>query len=258
MGKTLVSAEKPAVGRDIAAALPGAFAKQDEYLESDEYVITWAVGHLVELAQPEDYDEKLKKWRMADLPIVPDDFRLKPRDAKSKKQLTAIRKLLERDDVDRVVNACDAGREGELIFAYIYEAAGVDKPVDRLWISSMTKQAIQEGFERERQIQAFVPEPYWLVRAAFQPPYDGLWFEGDETRIKEAGRAEAIVERVSGKDGEVESVERKEQSERAPLLYDLTSLQRDANRRFGFSARRTLQAAQSLYEDKKAITYPRT
>jgi DNA topoisomerase-3 len=318
MGKTLVIAEKPSVGRDIAAALPGAFAKNETYLESDEYVITWAVGHLVELAQPEDYDEKLKKWRMADLPIVPEDFRLKPRDAKSKKQLTAIRKLLERDDVDRVVNACDAGREGELIFAYIYESTGAKKPVERLWISSMTKQAIREGFERlrpgeqlrpleqaarsrseadwlvgmnatraatirgrawvggvvslgrvqtptlamivkrEREIQAFVPEPYWLVRAAFEPPYDGLWFEGDETRIKEGARADEIVERVSGKDGEVESVERKEQSERAPLLYDLTSLQRDANRRFGFSARRTLQAAQSLYEGKKAITYPRT
>src|SRR5438105_2820157 len=318
MGKTLVIAEKPSVGRDLAAALPGAFAKNDAYLESDDYVVTWAVGHLVELAQPEDYDEKLKKWRMADLPIVPDDFRLKPRDAKSKKQLTAIRKLLARADVDRVINACDAGREGELIFAYIYESTGAKKPVDRLWISSMTKQAIKEGFERlrpgdqlapleaaarsrseadwlvgmnatraatirgrawvggvvslgrvqtptlamivkrEREIQAFVPEPYWLVRAAFEPPYDGLWFEGDETRIKEAGRADDIVARVSGKDGEVESVERKEQSERAPLLYDLTSLQRDANRRFGFSARRTLQAAQSLYEGKKAITYPRT
>src|SRR5256714_1558624 len=318
MGKTLVIAEKPSVGRDLASALPGAFAKNDAYLESDEYVITWAVGHLVELAQPEDYDEKLKKWRMADLPIVPEDFRLKPRDAKSKKQLTAIRKLLERDDVDRVINACDAGREGELIFAYIYESTGAKKPVDRLWISSMTKQAIREGFERlrpgeqlrpleqaarsrseadwlvgmnatraatirgrawvggvvslgraqtptlamtgrrGRETQAFVPEPYWLVRAAFEPPYDGLWFEGDETRIKEGARADEIVERVSGKDGEVESVERKEQSERAPLLYDLTSLQRDANRRFGFSARRTLQAAQSLYEGKKAITYPRT
>src|SRR5437870_1107849 len=318
MGKTLVIAEKPSVGRDIAAALPGAFAKNETYLESDGYVVTWAVGHLVELAQPEDYDERLKKWRMADLPIVPEDFRLKPRDAKSKKQLTAIRKLLARADVDRVINACDAGREGELIFAYIYESTGAKKPVDRLWISSMTKQAIREGFERlrpgeqlapleaaarsrseadwlvgmnatraatirgrawvggvvslgrvqtptlamivkrEREIQAFVPEPYWLVRAAFQPPYDGLWFEGDETRIKEAARADDIVERVSGKDGEVESVERKEQSERAPLLYDLTSLQREANRRFGFSARRTLQAAQSLYEGKKAITYPRT
>src|ERR671933_2350854 len=229
MGKTLVIAEKPSVGRDLAAALPGSFAKHEAYLESDEYVVTWAVGHLVELAQPEDYDERLKKWRMADLPIVPDDFRLKPRDAKSKKQLTAIRKLLERPDVDRVVTL---GRVQTPTLAMIVK--------------------------REREIQAFVPEPYWLVRAAFEPPYDGLWFEGDDTRIKEGARADEIVERVSGKDGEVESVERKEQSERAPLLYDLTSLQRDANRRFGFSARRTLQAAQSLYEDKKAITYPRT
>src|ERR671925_1408652 len=129
MGKALVIAEKPSVGRDLAAALPGRFEKHEAYLESDEYVVTWAVGHLVELAEPEDYDERWKKWRMADLPIVPDDFRLKPRDAKSQKQLKAIRKLLERDDVDLVINACDAGREGELIFAYIYEATGAKKPV---------------------------------------------------------------------------------------------------------------------------------
>ncbi|MDQ3822578.1 MAG: DNA topoisomerase 3 [Actinomycetota bacterium] len=318
MGKTLVIAEKPSVGRDLAGALDGGFAKHEGYLESDDYVVTWAVGHLVELQEPEDYDERFKKWRMADLPIVPEEFALKPRDAKSKKQLSLIKKLLARDDVDRVINACDAGREGELIFAYIYEAAGVDKPVDRLWISSMTKQAIREGFERlrpgdqlrpleqaarsrseadwlvgmnatraatirgrawvggvvslgrvqtptlamivkrEREIQAFVPEPYWLVRARFDPRYEGLWFEGEETRLKDGKRADDIVERVAGKEGLVESVERKEQSERPPLLYDLTSLQRDANRRFGFSARRTLSAAQSLYEDKKAITYPRT
>ncbi len=322
MGKTLVIAEKPSVGRDLAAALPGRFAKNDAYLESDDYVITWAVGHLVELAQPEDYDERFKKWRMADLPIVPDAFKLKPRDAKAKKQLSVIHKLLKRDDVERVINACDSGREGELIFAYIWETAGVSKPVERLWISSMTRQAIREGFERlrpgeqleslqeaarsrseadwlvgmnatraatirgrawvggvvslgrvqtptlaiivrrEREIQAFVPEPYWLVHASFEAPtragYAGLWFEGDETRLKDAKRADEIVGKVSGKEGEVASVERKEQSEAAPLLYDLTSLQRDANRRFGFSAQRTLRAAQSLYEDKKAITYPRT
>src|SRR5881275_1340034 len=326
MAKTLVVAEKPSVGRDLASALPGKFDKEEGVLESDEYVITWAVGHLVQLADPEEYDEKFKKWKMADLPIVPEDFHLVPRDAKSKKQLNLILKLMKRKDISNFINACDAGREGELIFAYIYEMYrqslkkkdGDGKPVDRLWISSMTKQAIREGFEklrpgeqlqnlelaarsrseadwlvgmnatraatirgrawvggvvslgrvqtptlamivkREREIQAFVPEPYWLVRAAFEPPYEGLWFEGDETRIKEGTRADEIVERVSGKDGEVESVERKEQSERAPLLYDLTSLQRDANRRFGFSARRTLQAAQSLYEGKKAITYPRT
>src|SRR3989449_5910198 len=256
---------------------------------------------------------------MDDLPIIPDEFRLHARDKKSEKQLKAIHKLLKRDDVDRIVNGCDAGREGELIFAYIYETSGVDKPVERLWISSMTKQAIREGFEqlrpgeqlrqleaaarsrseadwlvgmngtraatirgrawvggvvslggvqtptlglivrREREIQAFVPEPYRLIHATFQPPYQGLWFEGDETRIfGDLARADNIVAKVSGQDGTIEKIERKEQSERAPLLYDLTSLQRDANRRYGFSARRTLQAAQSLYEGKKAITYPRT
>src|SRR5512133_562986 len=352
--KTLIIAEKPSVGRDIASALDGVFQKRtladlspkakkatkDEptFLESDDYVIAWAVGHLVQLAEPDEYDEKWKKWRMADLPIVPPNgFKLVPRDAKSKKQLKLVEKLLKRDDVDHVVNACDAGREGELIFAYLYESVfGVaptspdaPKPVERLWISSMTKQAIREGFEqlrpgdqlqplesaararseadwlvgmnatraatirgrawvgggvslgrvqtptlaiivrREREIQAFVPEPYWLVHASVAPRYEGLWFDpikaddkdtptGQETWLKEAERAEEIVDKVSGKTGTVESVERKEQSERAPLLYDLTSLQRDANRRFGFSARRTLQAAQSLYEGKKAITYPRT
>ena len=351
--KTLIIAEKPSVGRDIAGALDGVFQKRtladltqkkkaakDEptFLESDDYVITWAVGHLVQLAEPEEYDEKWKKWRMADLPIVPPDgFKLVPRDAKSKKQLKLVETLLKRDDVDRVINACDAGREGELIFAYLYESVlgapptspDAPKPVERLWINSMTKQAIRDGFEqlrpgtqleplesaararseadwlvgmnatraatirgrawvggvvslgrvqtptlaiivsREREIQAFVPEPYWLVHASFDPRYEGLWFDpikaddkdtptGQETWLKEAERAEEIVTKVSGKTGTVESVERKEQSERAPLLYDLTSLQRDANRRFGFSARRTLQAAQSLYEGKKAITYPRT
>jgi DNA topoisomerase-3 len=317
--KTLVVAEKPSVARDLADTLPGSFTNEETHYEGEEYVVTFAVGHLVELVEPEAYDEKLKKWRMADLPIVPEEFKLQPRDAKAKKQLKAIHKLMKRDDIDRIVNACDAGREGELIFAYIYETAGIDKPVDRLWINSMTKQAIREGFERlrpgnelqpleaaarsrseadwlvgmnatraatirgrawvggvvslgrvqtptlamivkrEREIQAFTPEPYRLVRAQFDPRYEGLWFEGDETRIfGDLSRAEQIVEKVTGKDGTVEKLERKEQSERPPLLYDLTSLQRDANRRFGFSARRTLQAAQSLYEDKKAITYPRT
>src|SRR3989440_8647325 len=316
--KTLVIAEKPSVARDLVDALPGSFENHDAYYESDDTIVTFAVGHLVELINPEDYDERFKKWRMADLPIVPDEFKLRARDKKSEKQLKAIHKLLKRDDVDRIVNACDAGREGELIFAYIYETSGVDKPVERLWISSMTKTAIREGFEqlrpgeelrkleaaarsrseadwlvgmnatraatirgrawvggvvslgrvqtptlalmvkREREIEAFTPEPYWLVHAQFDRRYEGFWFEGDETRLKDGKRADEIAVKVSGADGVVESVERKEQSERAPLLYDLTSLQRDANRRFGFSARRTLQAAQSLYEDKKAITYPRT
>jgi DNA topoisomerase III len=365
VAKTLVIAEKPSVGRDLAAALDGPFQRRkledikpkrsrkkadadtneevvekakstrksrtsDEpvFLESDDYVITWAVGHLVQLAEPEEYDERWKRWRMADLPIVPPNgFKLVPRDAKSKKQLKLIETLLKRDDIDKIINACDAGREGELIFAYVYESVfgesatskKAPKPVERLWISSMTKAAIREGFERlrpgmqmqhledaarsrseadwlvgmnatraatirgrawvggvvslgrvqtptlamivkrEREIQAFVPEPYRLVHATFQPPYQGLWFEGDETRIfGDLERADRIVAKVSGQDGTIEKVERKEQSERAPLLYDLTSLQRDANRRYGFSARRTLQAAQSLYEAKKAITYPRT
>ena len=318
MGKTLIIAEKPSVARDLTDALPGLFQNKETHYESDDYVVTYAVGHLLELINPEDYDEKLKKWRMADLPIIPDEFRVRPRDKKAEKQLKVIHKLLKDDEVDRVVNACDAGREGELIFSYIYETSGVDKPVERLWISSMTKSSIREGFERlrpgdelrpleaaarsraeadwlvgmnatraatirgrawvggvvslgrvqtptlamivkrEREIQAFVPEPYWLVHASFDPRYQGLWFEGEETRLKDGKRADEIVEKVKGKAGKVESVERKEQSERAPLLYDLTSLQRDANRRFGFSARRTLSAAQSLYEGKKAITYPRT
>ncbi|HEV8603427.1 MAG TPA: DNA topoisomerase 3 [Gaiellaceae bacterium] len=327
--KTLIVAEKPSVARDLAEALPGPFQKAHSHFESDDYVITFAVGHLLELIDPEDYDERFKRWRMVDLPIVPDEFRLRPRDKKAEKQLKAIHNLLRRDDVDRVVNACDAGREGELIFAHIFQTAGVEKPVERLWINSMTKQAISEGFERlrpgeqlqplesaararseadwlvgmnatraatirgrawvggvvslgrvqtptlaiivrrEREIQAFVPEPFWLVHASFDPRYEGLWFDpvraddkdtptGQETWLRDAARADEVVTKVSGKTGTVESVERKEQSERSPLLYDLTSLQRDANRRFGFSARRTLQAAQSLYEDKKAITYPRT
>ena len=319
--KTLVIAEKPSVARDIVDALPGSFENNDTSYESDDTIVTFAVGHLVELVAPEEYDERFKKWRMDDLPIIPEDFKLDARDTKARKQLKAIHKLLKRDDVDRVINACDAGREGELIFAYIYETSGVDKPVERLWINSMTKTAIRDGFEqlrpgeqlrqleaaarsrseadwlvgmnatraatirgrawvggvvslgrvqtptlalivkREREIQAFVPEPYWLVHAQFDPRYEGLWFEGEETRITGKDgekRADGIATKVSGADGVVESVERKEQSERAPLLYDLTSLQRDANRRFGFSARRTLQAAQSLYENKKAITYPRT
>src|ERR687888_1842174 len=258
--KTLVIAEKPSVARDIVDALPGSFENNDTYYESDDTIVTFAVGHLVELVAPEEYDERFKKWRMDDLPIIPDDFKLDARDAKARKQLKAIHKLLKRDDVDRVINACDAGREGELIFAYIYETSGVDKPVERLWVNSMTKQAIREGFEklrpgeelqpleaaarsrseadwlvgmnatraatirgsawvggvvslgrvqtptlalivkREREIQAFVPEPYWLVRAQFDPRYEGLWFEGDRTRLKGAGggkRAEEIVAKGS-------------------------------------------------------------
>src|SRR5829696_71254 len=152
MGKTLVIAEKPSVGRDLAGALPDSFksSKDKTYLEGDDYVITWAVGHLVGLAPPDDYDPKLKKWRFADLPILPEQFRLVPNDEKSKKQLNAIHRWVRDDDVELIVNACDAGREGELIFAYVYETAGVQKPIKRLWLSSMTRKAIKDAFERLR------------------------------------------------------------------------------------------------------------
>src|ERR687891_47054 len=146
MGKTLVIAEKPSVGRDLTRALPGAFQKHEGYLESESHVVTWAVGPLVQLAEPDEYDPKFKKWRMADLPIVPDEFKLVVRDERSRKQFTVISTQLRRDDVDVVINACDAGREGELIFAWTFEKAKARKPVERLWLSSMTGAAIKEAF----------------------------------------------------------------------------------------------------------------
>jgi DNA topoisomerase III len=155
MGKTLVIAEKPSVGRDLASALPGAFMKHEGYLESESHVVSWAVGHLVQLAEPDEYDPKFKKWRMADLPIVPDQFKLVVRDERSRKQFTVLSKQLRRDDVDAVVNACDAGREGELIFAWTYEKANASKPVRRLWLSSMTSKAIKEAFEGLRPADEF-------------------------------------------------------------------------------------------------------
>src|SRR3954453_16735384 len=168
MGKTLVIAEKPSVGRDLARVLPGPFEKKssggektERSLEGPDHVISWAVGHLVQLAEPDEYDDRFKKWRMADLPIVPERFKLVVRDERSKKQMTVVKRQLGRDDIDLVVNACDAGREGELIFAYLYEKAGSKKPVKRLWLQSMTKQAIEnafgelrEGSERDRLEQA--------------------------------------------------------------------------------------------------------
>jgi DNA topoisomerase III len=325
MGKTLVIAEKPSVGRDLTRALPGAFTKHEGYLESDSHVVTWAVGHLVQLAEPDEYDAKYKKWRMADLPIVPDRFKLVVRDERSRKQMTVITKQLKRDDVDTVINACDAGREGELIFAWTYEKAGARKPVERLWLSSMTAKAIKDAFgslrpgremarleqaarsrseadwivgmnatraatirlrssfdgavslgrvqtptlailaRREEEIRAFKPEPYWLVDAAFEPAggepgrrYSGRFHAGANPRLRTAEEAAEIVAAVRGQRGEITKLEKTKRSERAPLLYDLTSLQREANTRFGFSARRTLAAAQRLYEDHKALTYPRT
>jgi DNA topoisomerase III len=322
MPKTLVIAEKPSVGRDLARVLPGPFAKHEGYLEGPEHVLTWAVGHLVQLAEPDEYDAKFKKWRMADLPIVPDKFKLVVRDERSKKQMSVVTQLLRRDDVDQVINACDAGREGELIFAYLYEKAGSKKPVQRLWLSSMTKAAMQRAFEelrpasefaqleaaarsrsesdwivgmnatraatirlrssfdgavslgrvqtptlaiitrREEEIRAFKPEPYWLVDALFAAPgerlYEGRYHDGPRPRLATAEQADAIVAAVRGQTGEITQLECKQRKERPPLLYDLTSLQREANSRFGFTARRTLAAAQRCYEEHKVLTYPRT
>ncbi len=335
MPKTLVIAEKPSVGRDLVRVLPGAFDKKggkgEEFLEGPDHVVTWAVGHLVQLADPDEYDDKYKKWRMADLPIVPDRFKLVVRDERSKKQMNVVKRLLGRDDVEEVVNACDAGREGELIFAYLYEKAGSRKPVRRLWLNSMTKSAIESAFaelrpsdeyatleaaarsrseadwivgmnstraatirlrssfdgavslgrvqtptlailaRREEEIRAFVPEPYWVVDASFRAvaapadrTYEGRYHAaagaagGAGPRLKSAEEARAIVAACRDQVGTITKLEKSERKERAPLLYDLTQLQRDANGRYGFTARRTLAAAQRLYEEHKALTYPRT
>jgi DNA topoisomerase-3 len=322
MPKTLVIAEKPSVGKDIAKVLPGVFADHKDYLEGPDHVVTWAVGHLVQLADPDDYDERFKKWKMADLPIVPEHFKLVVRDERSKKQMNVVKRLLAREDIDTVVNACDAGREGELIFAYLYEKAGSKKPVKRLWLNSMTKSAIEEAFgslrpgadlasleaaarsrseadwivgmnatraatirlrssfdgavslgrvqtptlailaRREEEIRAFVPEPYWIVDALFAAPgervYEGRYHLGSTPRLKTAEEASAVVSACEGQTGEITKLEKTKRTERPPLLYDLTSLQADANSRYGFTARRTLAAAQRCYEEHKALTYPRT
>jgi DNA topoisomerase-3 len=325
MSKTLVIAEKPSVGKDLVKVLPGAFTNHKDYLEGPEHIVTWAVGHLVQLADPDEYDEKYKKWRMADLPIVPSRFKLVIRDERSKKQMNVVKRMLGRDDIDLVVNACDAGREGELIFAYLYEKAGSKLPVKRLWLNSMVKQAIKDAFaslrpaeelasleaaarsrseadwivgmnatraatirlrssfdgavslgrvqtptlailaRREEEIRAFKPEPYWLVDASFEAvekpagrAYEGRYHAGANPRLKSAEEAQAIVAACRGETGTITKLVKSESKDRSPLLYHLTSLQGDANTRFGFSATRTLAAAQRLYEEHKALTYPRT
>jgi DNA topoisomerase-3 len=349
MSKTLVIAEKPSVGGDLARVLKGPFKKQEGFLEGPEHVVTWAVGHLVQLADPDEYDPKFKTWRMPDLPIVPDKFKLVVRDERSRKQMSVVTKQLGRDDVEEVINACDAGREGELIFAYLFEKANAKKPVRRLWLNSMTNAAMKEAFKelrpaaefakleqaarsrseadwivgmnatraatirlrtsfdgavslgrvqtptlaiiarREEEIRAFKPEPYWLVDATFaaeplegaengsqaggedgagsdggenavnpERSYIGRFHAGTKPRIASEAEAVAIVEACEGKRGKITKLEKKKQKERAPMLYDLTTLQREANTRYGFSARRTLSAAQRLYEEHKALTYPRT
>jgi len=337
MSKTLLVAEKPSVGQDLARVLKGPFQKQEGFLEGPEHVITWAVGHLVQLAEPEAYDSKYKSWRMADLPIVPERFKLEVRDERSRKQMSVVTRQLGRDDIEEVVNACDAGREGELIFAYLYEKAKGKKPVKRLWLNSMTSAAMKSAlaalrpgaeFERleeaarsrseadwivgmnatraatirlrssfdgavslgrvqtptlaivarrEEEIKAFKPEPYWLVDATFAAgALSGEEAGGERVyvghfqapagspgatkgpRIATEQEALEIVAACEGRPGTITKLEKKEQREKAPMLYDLTTLQREANNRYGFSARRTLAAAQRLYEEHKALTYPRT
>src|ERR1700753_1214436 len=325
MSKTLVIAEKPSVGRDLVRVLPGTFDKGEGYLEGSDHIVTWAVGHLVQLADPDEYDERFKKWRMADLPIVPKKFKLVVRDERSKQQMTAVTRELGRDDVELVINACDAGREGELIFAYLYEKAGSKLPVQRLWLNSMTNAAIKEAFgslrpaeeyhtleeaarsrseadwivgmnatraatirlrssfdgavslgrvqtptlailaRREQKIRDFKPEPYWVVDARFlalpeepRRAYDGRFHAGANPRIATEAEASAIVAACEGQVGTITKLEKSQRKDRPPLLYHLTSLQSEASSRFGFTARRTLGAAQRLYEEHKALTYPRT
>jgi DNA topoisomerase-3 len=331
VAKTLLIAEKPSVGQDLARVLKGPFQKKEGWLEGPEHVVTWAVGHLVQLAEPDEYDKKFKRWRMEDLPIVPDRFKLVVRDERSRKQMTVVTAQLGREDVDLVVNACDAGREGELIFAYLFEKAKGKKPVKRLWLSSMTNAAMKAALDslrpaeelasleqaarsrseadwivgmnatraatirlrssfdgavslgrvqtptlaivarREEEIRAFKPEPYWLVDATFaagpladadadegERVYRGRFHAGAKPRIATEAEAVAIVEACEGKTATITKLEKKEQREKAPMLYDLTTLQREANTRYGFSAKRTLAAAQRCYEEHKALTYPRT
>ncbi len=324
MPRSLIICEKPSVARDVAAALPGTFKKDGDFYKGTKYTVAFAVGHLVEQIDPDGYDSKFKKWVYDDLPIVPDTFRYHARDARSSKQLKALHKLMADDDVDVLVNACDAGREGELIFKLILQTApkkALGKPVMRAWFSSMTKQAIRDAFDnlrddeemqpleaaararseadwlvgmnatraattkagsvrkvlslgrvqtptlalivaRDLQIQAFVPQDYWEVHGTFTTAegavYNGLWHEGSKNRLDSADAAAAIVKVTNGAPAVVESLETKPQTEQAPLLYDLTTLQREANSRFGFAAQRTLSTAQALYDQHKLLTYPRT
>jgi len=330
VAKSLVITEKPSVARDIAAAL-GGFTEHEGYFESDRYVLTFAVGHLLELLEPDEIDPAYKRWTLDNLPILPQEFRLKVKSGQTERVRT-IKKLVQREDVSELINACDAGREGELIFREIVKHLGATKPIRRLWLQSMTDQAIRTGFgslrpggeleglaaaaecrafsdwligmnatraltkrlksrrektawsagrvqtptlallvDRELEVVAHVPRPYWRVVASFEHAgsrYPGVWFdpafrdsdedpERRDDRIFDEARARAIVEASQGVAGLAEET-RKPSRESAPPLFDLTSLQREANRRFGWSAKRALGAAQRCYEAHKILTYPRT
>lgn len=329
MGKTLIIAEKPSVALDISRAL-GGFKREGEYFESDDYVLSSSVGHLLTLVAPNDPVKG--KWSFTHLPVIPPEFELGPADKRSEERLRLLVRLLKRKDVDAVINACDAGREGELIFRYIAQYAKTTKPVQRLWLQSMTQPAIREAFgnlrsdvtmqpleaaarsraeadwlvgingtramtafnskdggffktpvgrvqtptlaivaEREERIRKFVSRDFWEVRAQFGAQagqYEGRWFdpkhvkdpvdpEKRDSRVWSQSAADAIVDAVRGGVGSV-SEESKPSSQASGLLYDLTTLQREANSRFGFSAKTTLSLAQTLYERHKALTYPRT
>src|SRR5437773_2988913 len=329
MSKTLVIAEKPSVASDLARAL-GGFKKEGDHFENDRYIIASAIGHLVELALPSELDVKRGKWSFANLPIIPDEFELKPIE-KTKARFNLLKRLIQRKDVTELINACDAGREGELIFGYLVKLTGSKKPVRRLWLQSMTAESIRAAFEhlraneemiplakaavcrsesdwlvgingtramtafnnktggfqltpvgrvqtptlailaeREDKIHHFKPRTYFEVFADFEVKagkYRGRWFredfarkDGDEDtrpeRIWERAAADEIKNRCLGQTG-VATEERKPTTQAPPLLYDLTSLQREANAH-GFSVKRTLQIAQQLYERHKVITYPRT
>jgi DNA topoisomerase-3 len=329
MSKKLIIAEKPSVAADIARAL-GGFTRKGNFFESEEYVLSSAVGHLLELVVPEEFDVKRGKWSFAHLPLIPPHFDLAPIE-RSAERLNLLLQLLKRKDVGELINACDAGREGELIFRYIVQHARARKPIRRLWLQSMTPASIRDGFERlrtdkellpladaaksrseadwlvgingtramtafnskeggfylttvgrvqtptltilverEERIREFKPRAYWEVHARFGAKageYAGRWFDPEFRKADDAERkperlwraadAEAIVAACSGKPGTV-SEETKPTTQASPLLFDLTSLQREANGRFGFSARGTLSLAQALYERHKVLTYPRT
>jgi DNA topoisomerase-3 len=330
MGKSLIIAEKPSVASDISKAL-GKFQKHEDYFENDEYVISSAVGHLLTIVPPEGVEAVRGKWTFKCLPVIPPHFDLEPIE-KSEPRLRTLKKLIKRDDVDKLINACDAGREGELIFRNIVRFTKAKQPIQRLWLQSMTPAAIREGFaslrtdesmqplsdaamsrseadwlvgingtramtafnsklggffkttvgrvqtptlailvEREAKIRKFVPRGYWEVIGSFDVAsgnYTGRWFDEKFSRSDEDEqlRAERVWDRVKaeeirtkclGKPGIV-TEESKPTTSMSPLLYDLTSLQRDANSRFGFSAKNTLGVAQALYEKHKVLTYPRT
>lgn len=320
MGKVLVIAEKPSVGRDIARVL-GCREKGDGLLAGGNYIVSWAVGHLAALCNPEDYNPAWKKWSMETLPIMPEQMQLQAV-VSGRAQLAVLKKLLRSPEVESLICATDSGREGELIFRYIYQLCGCRKPFRRLWVSSMTDEALREGFAslrpgadydnlfasarcrseadwlvginasraytlkyntllsigrvqtptlaiivaRAQEIAAFVPEEYWELRADFAladgQTYWGVWQDKQgKTRLvgpQAAEQAKALQAAVKGRPAQVLQVGREEKSQPPPLLYDLTELQRDCNRRYGYSAQKTLDIAQSLYERRKLLTYPRT